>query len=195
MQRVDLFVIDGQNDFCASGKEPSNWPSPEGGKRAGALCVQGADVEAITVANMINSLAINGPEKHHFSNIHVTLDSHHINDCAHNTVWRDKAGQIVPPFTIVTHDDIVSHKYVPAFKVGIFDGKLVSAYDWALKYTKALEKRARNPLCLWPEHCLIQSWGAAIYHPLQEAYNSWAKQTNSWVDYISKGQYPFTEHY
>jgi nicotinamidase/pyrazinamidase len=195
MQRVDLFVIDGQNDFCASGKEPKNWPAPEGGHRPGALCVAGADKEAVTVASMINELKTNGSERHLISKIHATLDSHHPNDCAHNTVWRDSSGQIVPPFTIVSHDDVLKHKYTPSFAGGVWEGRAISAYDWALKYTEALAARGRNPLCLWPEHCLIQSWGASVYHPLQEAYNSWAKQTGRWIDYITKGQWPFTEHY
>jgi len=195
MQRVDLFVIDGQNDFCASGKEPKNWPAPEGGHRPGALCVAGADKEAVTVASMINELKTNGSERHLISRIHATLDSHHPNDCAHNTVWRDSSGQVVPPFTIVSHDDVAKHKYTPSFAGGVWEGRAISAYDWALKYTEALATRGRNPLCLWPEHCLIQSWGASVYHPLQEAYNSWAKQTGRWIDYITKGQWPFTEHY
>lgn len=193
--RVDLFVIDGQNDFCASGKEPMNFPMPEGGRRPGALSVAGADEEAITVAKMIDALESDGLQRSLITNIHATLDSHHVNDCAHNTVWRDQNGQIVPPFTIVTHDDIVNHRYRPVLSTGVFDGKRMSAHDWALKYTEALAKNGRNPLCLWPEHCLIQSWGADIYHPLQVAYNRWAKRTSGWVDYITKGQYPFTEHY
>lgn len=195
MQRVDLFVIDGQNDFCASGKEPSNWPTPEDGRRPGALCVAGADQEAVRVASMIDELSVAGPEKHLISKIHATLDSHHVNDCAHNTVWRDQNGSTVPPFTIVSHDDIVKHKYTPAFAGGKWDGRPVSAYEWALKYTKALADRGRNPLCLWPEHCLIQTWGASVYQPLQDAYNRWSKQTGRWIDFISKGQNPFTEHY
>jgi nicotinamidase/pyrazinamidase len=195
MERVDLFVIDGQNDFCASGKEPKSWPAPEGGHRPGALCVSGADEEAVNVAQMIDDLTTTGTERHLITKIHATLDSHHSNDCAHNIVWKDKSGNIAPAFTIVSHDDVVNHKYIPSFAMGVWEGKPLSAYEWALKYTAALEQRGRNPLCLWPEHCLIQSWGAGIYHPLQEAYNRWAKQTGRWIDFITKGQWPFSEHY
>lgn len=195
MQRVDLFIIDGQNDFCASGKEPTSWPTPEGGRRAGALSVGGADEEAVRVANMVSELAVPTTERHLISKIHATLDSHHVNDCAHNTVWRDQQGNIPAPFTIVSHEDVKKHKYVPSFACGAWEGRTISAFDWALKYTKALEDFGRNPLCLWPEHCLIQSWGASVYHPLQEAYNRWERQTGKWIDYITKGQWPFTEHY
>jgi nicotinamidase/pyrazinamidase len=197
MRRVDLFVIDGQNDFCASGNEPKDYPMPAGGKhRPGALCVSGADEEAQAVAQMIDELeSPKSPSRHLISKIHATLDSHHRNDCAHNTVWRDANGNVVPPFTIISHDDIKAHKYRPALALGFWEGKAISAMDWALRYTKSLADRGRNPLCLWPPHCEIQGWGASIYYPLQEAYQRWATTTHGWVDYITKGQWPFTEHY
>lgn len=192
-KRVDLFVIDGQNDFCASGNEPDGWPWPAGGRRAGALSVGGADEEAKRLAAMIDQLA--DGRKHRISKIHATLDCHHVNDCAHNAAWRDQSGNVVPAFTIISYDDVKAHKYIPAFAMGVWEGKPVSAYEWALKYTKALADLGRNPLCLWPQHCLIQSWGCSVYHPLQQAYDNWAAATGGWIDFITKGQWPFTEHY
>ena len=187
MKDYGLVIIDPENDFLASGNEPDEWPTPYGGKRAGALCVAGADKEAIIVANMI--------EQVEFGSITPTLDKHHPNDCAHNTSWRDQNGNSPAPFTIVSHEDIVNHIYVPRFAFGVWEGKVISAYDWALKYTKALADRGRNPLCLWPEHCIIDTWGSCIYYPIQEALNNWERRTGKWIDYVSKGQWPFTEHY
>ena len=132
---------------------------------------------------------------HLISKIHATLDKHHPNDCAHNTAWRDANGQVPGPFTIVGYDDVAQHKFHPIFAGGVWEGQPISAFDWALKYTEALSKRGRNPLCLWPEHCLIDSWGSMVYHPLQESYHRWAKTTGGWIDYITKGQWPWTEHY
>lgn len=187
MSDYGLVVIDGENDFCASGNEPDSFPTPAGGKRPGALYVTGADQEAVIVADMIDEVE--------FDTVTATLDAHHPNDCAHHTSYRDQNGNDPAPFTIVSHDDVLHHRYVPRFKYGVWEGKTISSYDWALKYTKALADRGRNPLCLWPEHCLIQSWGACVYHPLQEAYNRWAKRNGTWVNYVTKGQWPFTEHY
>ena len=51
-KRVDLFVIDGQNDFCASGNEPNDWPWPAGHPTIGALSVGGADQEAFNVSKI-----------------------------------------------------------------------------------------------------------------------------------------------
>ena len=180
-------IIDGENDFLYSGNEPDDWGIPPGGKKQGALCVTGADEEALIVADMIDQI--------NFGGLIPTLDAHHLNDCAHNVSWRDEYGNDPAIYTIVSHEDVVNHRYVPRFAFGVFNGKKISSYDWALKYTKALSDRGRNPLCLWPPHCLIQTWGSCVYHPLQESYNRWACRTGRWVDFVTKGQYPFTEHY
>jgi nicotinamidase-related amidase len=196
MKRVDLFVIDGENDFCASGNEPDSWPQPAGGKRMGALFVPGADQEAVNVANMIKRLRdpkhIGG---HKINKLHATLDSHHLNDGSHNTAWKGPDGSSPPPFTVVSHDDVRYQKWVPRFSIGVWDGKSISSLEWALNYTKALETQGRSPLILWPPHCLIQSWGCNVYHPLQEAFDDWCQATGAWVNWITKGQWPWTEHY
>lgn len=188
-KRVDLFVIDGENDFCASKNDPAHWPQPSGGRRDGSLFVLGADKEAQAVAKFITDNKIS------ISKIHATLDAHHKNDCSHHTAWKDRQGNSPDPFSIVTHDDVQKQKYVPRFPIGVFEGKTLPSYEWALKYTKELETNGRCPLCLWPEHCVIQTWGCCIYHPLQLAYNEWCEQSGGWIDFITKGQWPFTEHY
>lgn len=195
--RLDLIVIDGQNDFLADGTEPENWSWPMGGRQRGALCVEGANKEAVKVAAMIDRLADNNvPGRHKIQKIHATLDSHHRLDCAHNIVWKNgNTGQCADPFTIVTHQNVVDQLYVPTFKMGVWEGKPVPALEWAKLYTSALEKRGRNPLCLWPPHCLIGSWGQNVYQPLMEAYNRWCDTTGGWINWVSKGQWVWTEHY
>jgi nicotinamidase-related amidase len=194
--RVDLFVVDGQNDFLASGNEPKDWPWPAGGPCRGALCVEGADKEGVLVADMIDRLkAPNLPLGHKISKIHATLDSHNQNDGSHNIAWKDANGNSPPPFTIVSHADAVTQKYVPRFAGGMFNGVQLPAQQWAMKYTEALEKGGRSQLCLWPVHCKIGTWGSNVYHPLMQAYDRWCAATNLWIDWISKGSWPFTEHY
>jgi nicotinamidase/pyrazinamidase len=109
MKRIDLFVIDGQNDFCASGTEPDDWPWPAGGRRCGSLFVSGADKEAVKVAKMIERI----PDR--ITYLRSTLDSHHHLDCSHNVAWKMSDGSSPPPFTIVTHADVKAQKYVPRF--------------------------------------------------------------------------------
>lgn len=195
-KRVDLFVIDGQNDFCASGNENKDWPWPEGGRRRGSLFVEGADEEGLKVAAMIDRLKDSKlPGGHKISKIHATLDSHHRNDGSHNTAWKTTDGSAPPPFTLVLRPDVTSQKYVPRFPFGIWEGKPVSSLQWALNYTEALEKNGRSPLILWPVHCEIGTWGQNVYHTLMQAYNNWCATTGQWIDYISKGHWPWTEHY
>lgn len=195
-KRIDLFVVDGQNDFCASGEEPADWPRAMAGHRRGALFIEGADSEAVAVANMIRRLKDNKPPSgHRITKIHASLDSHHRNDGSHNIAWKGPDGAPPPPFTIVWHDDVKCRRWVPRFSIGIWQGKAVASFDWALKYTEALESGGRSPLCLWPVHCEIQTLGCCVYHPLQIAYDDWCETTNGWIDWIIKGQWPWSEHY
>lgn len=188
-KRIDLFVIDGENDFCASGTEPDNWPWPYGGRRQGSLFVKGADKEAQAVGDFIKK------NKGIISKIHATLDAHHKNDCAHHTAWKGRDGKSPGPFTLVSHDDVKKQILIPRFAFGVWHGTPIPSVDWALKYTDALAKNGRNVLTLWPEHCVIQTWGACTYWPLQEAYDAWCERNGGWIDWITKGQWPFTEHY
>ena len=194
--RIDLFVIDGQNDFCASGKEPTDWPWPFGGRRQGSLFVEGADVEGQNVADMIMRLKDPAQRSgHKLHKIWASLDSHHLMDCSHNVAWRMSNGDSPPPFTVVTHDDVDNDKYLPRFAVGVFDGVPMNSKQWALKYTAALEKAGRAVLCLWPVHCEIANWGSCTYHPLQMAFNDWCQTTAESIDYITKGEWRWSEHY
>jgi nicotinamidase-related amidase len=192
-KRVDLFIIDGQNDFCASGNEPADWPWPAGGRQRGALFVEGADKEAVLVADMIKRLDTSNGNK--IAKIHATLDSHHKNDGSHNTAWKGRDGSSPPPFTIVDFAAVDSQQWVPRFPIGMFEGKVLPSLEWAKKYTKALETNSRCPLCLWPVHCEIGKWGSNVYHPLAQAYDHWTEKTGGWIDWISKGAWPWTEHY
>ena len=189
MSRVDLFIIDGQNDFLNSGNEPADWPKPFGGMRQGSLFVDGADKEAVLVAGMVKK----GVDV--WSKIHASLDAHDKNDGSHNTHWRNRMGNVVDPYTIVSYDDVHSMNYTPGFAGGVWEGQPVSARQWALNYTEALAKLGRAPLCLWPVHCQKNTWGADIYHPLSEAYDTWCDHTGGWIDFITKGDWPWTEHY
>lgn len=180
--RIDLFIIDGQNDFC----DPN-----------GSLYVQNADKEVQKIADMLARLADpNISTGHKISKIHATLDSHHRLDGAHNISWKDgTTGKEVPPFTIVSHQDILDQKYIPAFYMGVWEGKVIPSLEWAKNYTKALEDYGRNPLCLWPPHCEIGTPGQCIHPVLNKAYNNWCDITKGWINFITKGSWVWTEHY
>ena len=180
-QKLHLCVIDAQNDFCSSGQS--------GASRRGSLYVENAEPEANAVAAMINRLGSR------ISTIHASLDSHQFNDCSHHVRWRTAEGQIPAPFTIVSHLDISQGKYNPSSSQAEWNGMEISSKTWAENYTAELEKSGRMPLCLWPVHCLIGSWGHNLFEPIAIAFNDWCAKTGNLIDFQMKGQCAWTEHY
>ena len=164
MQKVHLVIIDPQNDFV----DPK-----------GSLCVPGAKEDMERLSSFIERC---GKKLYDIS---VTLDSHHKVDIAHSIFWRDSAGQHPSPFSIITKDDVLSGKWTttqPSF------------YKRALEYVTKLEENARYPLCIWPDHCLIGSWGNSVYSPLFNSLLKWEDQF-AMVNYVTKGSNMWTEHY
>lgn len=162
---VHLVVIDPQNDFS----DPK-----------GSLFVPGADQDMkVRLPAMVNRL------KDKIDEIHTTLDSHHKFDVAHPMYWRDSSGKNPSPFTLISVKDVDSGKWTPT---------VPSLYKKSLDYVKALEKNGRYPLVIWPEHCLIGSWGANVVPELFEAFKAWESQV-AMINYITKGSNPYTEHY
>lgn len=165
MANVQLLIIDPQNDFC----DPK-----------GALYVPGAEKDMNRLAQMI----VNQKDK--IDDITVTLDSHRFLHIAHPIWWKDAAGNHPDPFTIINVTDVegTSPKWMasnPGFQ------------KRSVEYVKALSG-TKYPLCIWPPHCLIGSWGHAVYPVLFKALQEWEARF-SVVDYVTKGSNMFTEHY
>jgi len=164
-KKTQLLIIDPQNDFC---------------EQKGSLWVPCANLDMQRLAIMIKNINI------HLDCVHVTLDSHHLMDIAHVDFWKsDSETGIVQDFTFISHDDIKAKKYLPRQEELLLH---------VLDYTKYLEKKKQYPLCAWPAHCLIGSWGHNIYEPLLKAL--WdAELEGIKINYISKGENPLSEHY
>ena len=178
-ERIDLIVIDGQNDFL----DPN-----------GALYVQGAELEAVKLAAMIDRLGSK------IYKIHATLDSHFPVDIAHPIMWVDENGNHpTPMITQITADDVRSGKWKCSLVGNIYDPiekKNISFREKCLKYVEALETNGRYPLTIWNPHCLIGSWGHNVFPALFEAYSRWNEKSKSpWVNYVVKGDNVWTEHY
>lgn len=165
MANVQLLIIDGQNDFC----DPK-----------GALVVPGADKDMERLAQMIVD------KKEKIDDITVTLDSHRFLHIAHPIWWKDAAGNHPAPFTIINMADVEgTNPKWQAFNPGF--------QKRSVEYVKALSG-TKYPLCIWPPHCLIGSWGHGVYPVLFKALQEWEKRF-SVVDYVTKGSNMFTEHY
>lgn len=162
---VHLLIIDPQNDFC----DPT-----------GALYVPGADADMDRAADMIDRLGSS------IADIHVTLDSHHLNDIAHPNWWRDSAGNPPAPFTTINAKDVEDQ---------VWTTRVPGLYKSSLDYVQNLDTNKRYPLMIWPPHCLIGTPGAAVWPRLMTSLNSWCEQHFATIDFVTKGSNVHTEHY
>lgn len=161
-----LLLIDPQNDFC-------DIPGA-------ALPVPGAmeDMNRLTllVARLNTQLDA----------ITVTLDSHSPIDIAHPKWWQNEAGVHPEPFTLISEQDVID---------GIWRASDPDQQETSLQYVHKLVAGGRYQLIVWPEHCLIGSWGHAVENNLFNMLNRWSRVTLKPVEYLFKGQHPSTEHY
>lgn len=162
--KIELLVIDPQNDFC----DPK-----------GSLFVPGAQNDMKRLAAMVIRL------KDKLDDIHVTLDSHHYVDIAHPIFWIDSQANHPDPFTIISADDV---------EKGLWRTTHPQFQGRARDYVQALESNKRYPLCIWPPHCLIGSWGYIVVPELFDSFVEWEKDF-ALVDYVTKGSNFWTEHY
>lgn len=172
-QRVEMLIIDPQNDFC----DPK-----------GSLFVTGADGDSVRLGEFIkkNIMTIN--------DIHVTLDTHRELDVAHPMFWINKKGQNPSPFTLISNDDVVKGNWVP-FNPNLKMPPYGTLQDRMIYYTKKLEENGKYLLCIWPPHCKIGTWGHNVVTPIMSALDEWEKKRFGVVDYVTKGSNIFTEHY
>lgn len=162
--KVHVLIIDPQNDFA---------------HQNGSLFVPDADEDAKRLASMIDRI------KDKIDDIHVTLDTHHLVDIAHPIYWRNSEGKNPNPFTIITEDDLNN---------GTWATSNPSLMDAAKAYVSALAANKRYPLCIWPPHCLIGSWGHNVEENVYGAITRW-EEDFALIDYVTKGSNYTTEHY
>jgi len=158
-----LLIIDAQNDFVLP---------------TGSLKVDGAMEDMERLAKFIE----NNIEEIDY--IGLTQDSHQVLDISHPGFWQDKDGNLVPPFTQITHQDVLDGKWTP---------RLYPAE--ATKYLKDLEAEGEFPHVIWTEHCLIGTEGAAIVNVIMNAVKKWSRERNKFYFVHTKGTYPITEHF
>lgn len=166
--KIQLVIIDPQNDFC----DPTK----------GALFVKGANDDMERLSKFVQRIG------RKFVDISVTLDCHHDIDIAHPNFWRDSSGKNPNPFTIISAQDVDNGTWIPAIPAK-------AVRDRAVKYVKDLATKGRYPLCIWPVHCVIGSWGNNIFPVLHTALRDWEVSEFATINMVTKGSNPYTEHY
>jgi nicotinamidase-related amidase len=188
---VQLLVIDPENDFCWPGIDLDELSIEEKNTliqyvppdviNPGALFVPGADKDMDRLSVFIKTY------RQLLDDIHATMDEHHFVDIAHPVFWVNSKGEHPGDydFTIITAKDV---------KNGVWMTTNQHFQKRALEYVTKLEINGRYPLCAWPPHCRIGTWGSAVYPPLAEEFLNWEKDF-AIVNYVTKGSNYWTEHY
>ncbi|WP_050400454.1 cysteine hydrolase family protein [Bradyrhizobium embrapense] len=164
--KADLIIIDPQNDFMD--------------QKGAALPVAGAVADMTRVAGVVKRIG------RRLNDIHVTLDSHRVIDVAHPGFWRGADGKHPAPFTMITNADI---------KSGMWEPRNHTLRRRMLDYTAALEAAGKFVLMIWPEHCIIGSWGHNVVDVLRDELAAWERDNFATIDFVTKGTNTFTEHY
>ncbi len=164
---VHLLLIDAQQDFCD-------------GPCCGALAVPGAHEDMLRLADFV------GDNLSKIDGIHASMDCHRLHDIAHPAWWQDKDGLHPAPFTIISGKDIEDKIWRPAKP---------ETMARSLSYVKALETAGNYPLCIWPPHCLLGTQGQSLHPAIAVCLMNWEMHTGKAVNYITKGENPWTEHY
>lgn len=158
-----LLIIDAQYDFC----------NPKG-----ALFVKGSVEDNQRLASFI----LNNIDEIDF--MAATLDSHHLNDIAHPSFWKDKNGNNPPAFTVISAKDVRDGNWIPRFYPP----------QVALNYLDELEKQGEFPHVIWPTHCLIGSKGHSIDDVVFDAIKAYQYKGKT-CQFVTKGTHPLTEHF
>ncbi len=159
-----MLAIDVQNDFM------------EG---LGSLAVPGSkgNVERLTRWIYRNAGTL--------TQIMCSLDTHSAAQVFHPCWWTDVQGQQPAPFTIITHDDVLNHRWNPT------NGER----GRALEYLQNLEATGKKQLCIWPYHCLAGTYGADLEGEFTRMlyFHSAARRYAPVL--VAKGQNPWSEMY
>jgi len=184
---IQLLIVDPQNDFCIA---------DDGQGHKGALCVPTGHDDMKRVATMLGRI---GPK---LDDIHVTLDSHQTIGIERPRWWK-RTGDGAPPdpFTILgIHPDgkrIVTldpaNSMAPTGEE--YTTYLPSHRGRTFEYLQSLADGGRYPHVVWPVHCVVGTWGWSIVPELADALAQWEHDHFARVQYVVKGNNPYTEHF
>ncbi|MCA9521626.1 MAG: nicotinamidase [Myxococcales bacterium] len=116
--------------------------------------------------------------------LHFSLDTHRVFQIFHPAWWVDANGANPGPFTVISHDDVRSGRWMP-----------VSHPRESLEYTKRLETSGKYVLTIWPYHTLLGGVSHALVPALMEAAIFHALARNRQTHFETKGTHAMTENY
>lgn len=141
-----------------------------------ALPVTGSSKDIQRLVDFINNTSLD--------TIFASLDTHYSLDISHPAWWEIGNGDPVTPFTLITSDDIKNGKYVARIDP-----------IRSLRYVESLEHNGEFNHFIWPEHCLNGTTGHSLHPAFFDAIRGWMNKNKRWVNFITKGVNPYTEHF
>jgi len=163
--RNALVIIDPQNDFC---------------DHRGSLYVDGA---AADIARLSRYIAERSED---VSAVFISLDSHDSIAIFHPGFWADEEGAHPCAYTLITADDFRSGKWRAA------SGE---HKPFAERLFAAMGRKGEGALMVWPEHCVVSTWGHGIADTLRDALRQWREKTGAPARYVFKGENPYTDQF
>lgn len=164
-RRNALMIIDPQNDFC---------------DQRGALYVGGAAADTARLARHIER-AGGG-----YTDIFVSLDSHDAMAVFHPRYWENSEKEHPAPFAAITAAEYESGRWKPAARAN---------ESAAARLFAAMARKRVDALTIWPEHCIVSTWGHQIADVLRQALAGWRDATGCAVRYVFKGENPYTDQF
>lgn len=162
-EKHSLMIIDPQNDFC---------------DHRGSLYVDGAFADIKRLATLI---AKSGG---HYTDIFISLDSHDVTAIFHPGFWRGEGEKQPAPYTAVTREDFARGKW----RASSPENQRRAAGTFKIMAEKGLDS-----IMVWPEHCVVSTWGHRVSDTLREALSIWREATGGAARYIFKGENPYTD--
>ncbi|MCJ7700638.1 MAG: hypothetical protein MUO62_03565 [Anaerolineales bacterium] len=178
--RLGLMLIDVQNTFCIPGFELYV------GGRSGSGAVDDNRRLCAFIYRNLGTL----------TEISATLDTHDPFQIFHPIFFSDQAGNHPDPHTQITAEEVRSGRW--QFNPALAETLGISweyGQSHIRHYTAALEARHKYDLTIWPYHAIQGGIGHALVSAVEEAafFHSLCRHTR--VDFLVKGDHPFTEHY
>lgn len=142
----------------------------------GTLYVPGADMDMQKLSAFINVY------QNKIDSIWCSRDDHPAFHISSPMFYKEK----VEPFVTITAKDIKNGKYT----------SLIPDYQkWLEFYSTMLKTTGKDPITIWPYHCLNSTWGSLIHLEIVKALSDWSFTNKRMSHWIIKGSSWNTEHY
>ena len=114
----------------------------------------------------------------------VIKDSHNGNEINNKLNWINSTGHHPTDYQIINYSDIGRNWWPTSISL-----------EYAKIYSNYLLTNNKNPIIMWPEHCIIGTEGHKIINQVQDSLELWEEKKSKKVIYLEKGTNQYSETY